>query len=332
MLVRNLEDVKLHINTNNSFEFSQIQTYTEAIQRSLINVIFSEVFIDALDAKINVETPTLTDNETELVYLLQKAIVYLAYGENLTAFMVSASGQGLHVIKTDTKLPLFRELRIEYSDIICELGYNAIEDAAKLLYKHAEADEFDLFQGSEEFEYLYRRFILTAVEFHRAYPIAYSRRTYEAIKSAMDDVEQFVILPALGKAYYDTLLERIVDNDLQSDDRLILPLIRRCIANLTVAVAAKKFRAKATSKGWVVISQESSGTEFSQNKKPVSSGDMISVSEPAQIAGNGYLNALKDFLFENANSYPLYKASTAYTDQLADLTPINNTENKGVIL
>lgn len=332
MLVRNIEDVKLHINTNNSFEFSQIQTYTEAIQRSLINVLFSEAFIDALDAKINVETPTLTENETKLVDLLQKAIVYLAYGENLTAFMVSATGQGLHVIKTDTKLPLFRELRIEYSDIICELGYNAIEEAAKLLYKHADADEFDLFNGTEEFEHLYRRFILTAVQFNRAYPIAYSRRTYEAIKSAMDEVEQFVIMPVLGKDYYNTLLERIVDDELDTHDKVILPLIRKCIANLSVAIAAKKFRAKATSKGWVVISQESTGTEFSQNKKPLSNSEIISVSEPAQVAGNGYLNALKDFLFENANSYPLYKASTAYTDQLADLTPINNTENKGIIL
>jgi hypothetical protein len=332
MLVRNIDDVKTHINTNESFAFDQIKPYTEAIQRNLINPLFSEAFIDALDAKYNDVSPVLTDNELKLITLLQKAIIFIAYGENLSAFMVSATNQGLHVIKTDTKLPLFRELRIEYSDIITELGYSAIEDAAKILFKNAEAEEFDLFQNSEEFEHMYRRFIYDAVTFNKYYPIAYSRRTFEAIKTAMDEVEQFIIRPLLGDDYYDNLLEKIVDDDLIADDRLLLPLIRKAVANLTVAVAAQKFRAKATSKGWVIISQESTGTEYSQNKMPVSNAEIMSVSQPAQLAGNGYINALKDYLFNNADKFPLYKASSAYTDQLAESNPLNTTENKGVII
>lgn len=332
MLVRNLEDVKAHLNTNASFEFEQFQPYSSATQRGIINNLFGGDFIDSLDAKFNEPTATLTDKESALIALLQKAIVYISYGENLAAFMVTSTNQGLHIIKTDTKLPLFRELRIELSDIMCELGFNAIEDAAKLLYKHADSEEFDAFQNSEEFTHLYKRFITTALDFNRAYPIAYSRRTYEAIKTAMDEVELFVLQPVLGAAYFNTLHERILDDDLLPEDKALMPLIKKAVANLSVAIAAQKFRAKATSKGWVIISQESTGTEYSQNKLPISNGDVIGVTQPAQIAGNGYLNALKDYLFANADAYPLYKSSSAYTDQLASTEPLNTTENKGVIL
>lgn len=332
MLVRNINDVKLHLNTNATFDFDQIKHYTSAVQNQLIKDLFGDGFIGALDDKFNDENATLSINEQELVKLLQSAIVYIAYAENLTAFMVVSTNQGLHVVKTESKLPLFRELRIEFQDIMAELGYNQIEQAFRLLYNNINDTDFEVFFTSDEYHESFGRFINNASDFNKAYPIAHSRKTYDTIKTVIDEVEEFVLKSVLSAEYFDLLKERILDDELAAEDRKLMPLIKKVLANLTVAIAAEKFKGKATSKGWIVISQESTGTEFSKNQRPLDDNQTRTVVARALEAGNGYLSSLKNYLFTHADDYPLYKASSAYTDQLLSTEPINSSTRKGIIL
>ncbi len=147
-------------------------------------------------------------------------------------------------------------------------------------------------------------------------------------------VERFYIKPTLGTDLYNEIKSQVKTNTVTNFNKLLLDeYIRPSIASISFFEAAPRLQIDISDFG--ITTKEIAANEHL--KRPASS-DLVGKNETkGERDGNLYLTDLREYLFANATTYPLYKSSPAYADRLLESTNIltygsvlNKPENKVV--
>ena len=209
--------------TDADYKFANLQTDIEHETIDLIKLIGQSTY-DAIEVLYQKANPT--EAEADLIKKAQLPILVfaeLAYASN-NDLHTSNNGR---TVKLDEYERQPWEWQIERSESNSRRrGYKALDVLINTLdnYGLAEWDNSEEYKASKEY------FIYTTDQFHKIYPIDNSRQLFMRLQAFMNDPEEDEILPRIGDDRFALLKTRILDDDLDGDDKKLLKKVQRPIA------------------------------------------------------------------------------------------------------
>jgi hypothetical protein len=304
MFIKTKDDYSGILHTANHLEFSRLQPHFNAIQKSLIVNIFGLDFITALDTRYNTTNPNpaLSAEELYLIDNLKTAIACLGFVKAIPQLLIVVMGTGMQ--QAGAK-PVYEWQKLTVQDEILETGWNAVGSAIQYLWAKRNDSKFTAWKDSAA-EKKSRQYLLnSASDFNNCFQIAYSTRTYEALKPSLKEANR-IVNSVIGDALYNEIKTQNIGFNISSNNQYLLDnYIYDTLAQLTISIAIYKLELVYNEEGARVISQPASKT--TQRAKSAASENTKKETATSFIeSGNAYLSELAQYLAANVSTYPLY--------------------------
>lgn len=179
-----------------------------------------------------------------------------------------------------------------------------------------EVTYFNLWKTDPAFTAGSSDFFRTTADFQVYFNINSSRRTYLQLLPILKQAAKVHILPALGRDQYDALAAAVQANNLTEAQEALLVQVRSALAPWAIYDASGKLPALPEHDGFRVVSNaEAVDSRALPQEALIRAIDGIKYAAEKDAKTN--TADLAAFLSDNADDYPLWKASTA--------NPENNT-------
>ncbi|MBS7565154.1 hypothetical protein KHS38_12135 [Mucilaginibacter sp. Bleaf8] len=301
-LLNSTEELKAHFATvDGNIKWPSFKSFEEDAERDVIEPAIGQDTIDVLTGNAG----TLDGVKLQALELLQRSAAYLTvlnWSQTSTfritdqALYISKGNDG--VVISDKKLRDFRSH--------CETaGYNFLDKAIDLMERNLVL--FPSYADSGVRQEQMKNFIRTAIEFSAQKNIRNSRVTFLAMRETMLDVEDHYLPVAMG-AYYPVYKERFLDDDLSQPEKVLLPMIRKAVAFLTIA-GSGDLPLQFTADG-IFVSRLNSSMDFEQ-RDPADQARIQYQLDDLRDKGMRKLNELRTHLIDNATAYPDFQFTAA---------------------
>jgi hypothetical protein len=317
-LVKNLADVQKYLsNLNSTFRYDFINGALADVQASTIANLFGREFIDALSTRYNAPTPSpaLTSQELVLIGHLGSAITHLAFAKDLPTLLVQMGNTGLYQTESQGTKPVYQWQKIEYENALLENAYTPIETAFIYLWANRDHAQFALWKNSAAEKKSLQFVVNTAADFTERFPIAGSRRTYEALKPFIREAELFQIKPIIGDALFDDIKAKIIGFDLGVKYPALIPYLQDAVVQTAIAKSIGRLTTKLDAEGYRVITVQGSGSDSVRNKMTATDSQLDVLKRETMQAAYRYTTLLLNFLNSNLEDYPLFAESDTYKQQ-----------------
>jgi len=222
----------------------------------------------------------------DLIEVLQKPIAYFAVWLASSKLDLKLTNAGFVVSESQGYAPASEHRTKNLKADLLRDAYDSVEVLLRFLEAHI--DDYPLWEDSTAYQENFQFFIRNAVEFDKEVRIDESRLTFLNYRPTMRKIQSLKIIPTISKALADQILLEIKTDALTDENALLLEPIRSALANFTAGIEMK----------------DPALTEF----------------------GTTFLSEVKRILYENPDDYPLFKASTAYEEDM-NLDPYENDED-----
>lgn len=329
-LLRTNEELQLYLgNVANTLSIERLMPTIETVEEDvLVREYLGHAQYVALKTAYTNNTLDQPGNAhlKALLPYTQRLLAYMAVLDFMGELIVKIDGNGLSISKTErqeaARMWQVNKLEERYE----RAGYRAAEGLLNFLAENKAS--YTDWASSDAFEELTNCLISTAAEFNKHYPIGRSRLIFMRMKPAMIDCQLKFIRPVISEAYLDELIEKLRDDDLEPADEKALVLMRKALANYTVAESLLSQVVQLGNMGVVV--KAFLKTEYS-NRNDSAPTDKQSQLLAERCTSNAqfYLSDLSKLLNGNPIDYPTFADSDAYTPDNAqgDLMPTQKPSN-----
>lgn len=284
ILFKTIEEVQENLNINATFELPQIKPYIQLSQlqhlpKYLGNDLLAELLAWYLDEPI--------DENNELIFLLpfvQKVLANFSFQLAAADLDVELTSSGFAVVQNQNLVPASTQRVNSFLSNREKLAYQWVEQLLKFLEENQ--DDYDSWVDSPAYTMNYELFINNARDFDQYVNIDESRLLFTKWWQTMKEIELLIIYPGISKELSEAIKEQVKDESLTPANELILPSIKRALANLT---AGKMWK-----------------------------------DEQMFLTGKNFLVEAKKIMDAAPNNYPLYKNSTSYIEDRTDYNIYDN--------
>lgn len=292
---------KQTIQTTASINYEQqVKKHVDAVQSIFLPRYFPLNFITDMDAFYGNGNGAPNSNQAYVISLLQEALCNFGTVKALPKMIVALTGSGALQAENNTKKPLYEWQKLELENECSEAAWDAIERIFVFLESKIGDPITDKWINTPERANYYSTIITTAIDFNKVYPIGCSRRTFEALKPSMRDVENLIIKPLMDASVYAAYIDEISTGGTESSNAL-KPYLVNAIANLTIGNAIYKLDFKFDEDGArVVTTSAGGGSDKRKVKNLAGRDDKIDVANQCNQLGQQYLNDLKKYLIDNS--------------------------------
>lgn len=140
---------------------------------------------------------------------------------------------------------------------------------------------------------------------------------YQDIKPFIEPAGDMYIKPEIGKSLYDRLKQSIIDNDYNSDELILLNLIRPAVCYYTLYMAMPFIQTKIRNAGLVKNADTTIQT--------ISRQDMLDLRQETLNLASFYLGKITEWMCLYSSKYPQY----SNPDPLNDKSILDNTDYAG---
>jgi hypothetical protein len=151
-----------------------------------------------------------------------------------------------------------------------------------------------------------------------------SRRSFISLVKYCRQVEEDVVKALLC----DDLYSAVLDDTPTAANALLIPMIRRAVANLGLAAAVPHHRIVIDGDGFRVVSQTDQFDDRRNQTNNVHEGAINALAQRAEMEGRKAMAKLEAFLYTNKDDYPLWTASDCYTETPSKGHTIRYSEDK----
>jgi hypothetical protein len=292
---------KQTIQTTASINYEQqVKKHVDAVQSIFLPRYFPLNFIIDMDAFYGNGNGAPNSDQAYVISLLQEALCNFGTVKALPKMIVALTGSGALQAENNTKKPLYEWQKLELENECSEAAWDAIERIFVFLESKIGEPITDKWINTPERANYYSTIITTAIDFNKVYPIGCSRRTFEALKPSMRDVENLIIRPLMDASVYAAYIDEISTGGTESSNAL-KPYLVNAIANLTIGNAIYKLDFKFDEDGArVVTTSAGGGSDKRKIKNLAGRDDKIDVANQCNQLGQQYLNDLKKYLIDNS--------------------------------
>jgi hypothetical protein len=157
----------------------------------------------------------------------------------------------------------------------------------------------------------------TTSDFQNFQNINKSRRTFVAMLPVIKQAAKRHIIPAISEAQYDDMVTKLRESTLSANEKKLLEYVRAALAAWSVHYAAEKFPVLPDQDGFRIISNAEAVDQRAYSAE-VTQAAISGIKYAAEADARQNTADLVAFLHDNADTYPLWKASTS--------NPANNTQ------
>lgn len=299
-IAKTTQEIKLYTEVNANFFPENLLPSELLAQKFVRDVVGNSLYDTILEHYTN---NTLTIPEQQLFPFIQNVMV------NFTMIFFCDAGQ-LEISNAGLQLNLSKERKTGFQWQILDLkkhykrkAFSALESLLNFLYNSLSTD-YPTWHNSDNKKKYCSDFFLDATQFSSFYNIHNDFAFFLQLKPHLVYAGDDCILPILGDALSEDIKTKILNNNLSSNEKILLKYIQKALAYKTIAIAIPQ-----------LISHLD---EFGISENYFSSSQTINASEPARNEfvslllrdcdkkGDTYLYKLRSYLNNNAETFPLY--------------------------
>jgi hypothetical protein len=264
-----------------------------------------------------------TEEQTDALTYLRSVVAKLGLYEYAKIGGVQFTENGMHRMETETYKSAYKYQENQYKDWMLNNGYTALELFLEFLEDNE--DDYPLWKNNTT---VYNKnkslFINTAADFRTYYSKSISRYTFEMLRSLIEDIEIFAILPMMGQDQFDDLKDGVLNKDLSEEEDKLIPLIGKVVAHFTIEEAFKRHWIQID--GNKIVQVELLDSQ-SYEKQGVPTREKLSLAiRHADEYANRHTSILKKFLTDNIDDYPLYKAYIEAKESAEETTELTGED------
>lgn len=243
-----------------------------------------------------------------MLLLIQKAVASFTIAYYSANGAVEISDAGIHVTKTEKRLPASDKKILALRRQNLTAGYAALEMA--VIYAEGNKGTFTQYAASDERPINLSGYINTSVEFPQTIQI--DAELYSRVRSIQLKVEEDLIDTILGTTVAETLRDHILNGGLLDPEKELLKKIRRALAPLTIAEAIPYQLVSLDPTGAYVFSDTVGGISGNvENRTPAELQRLQVTMNKLSMDGEKYKESLRLWMNDNIDSFTGYTASTA---------------------
>lgn len=301
-LIRPISEIKEFVVVNAELN---IKALTPSIYRAERKIIIPWLGKDQYQLIVNgYNASALTTNQQELMKYISGALYNYAVLLSLPSNNVQISSAGIQQIHTEHSKPAFPHAVADLKNELRNAAYEWLEDMLK--YLEEEENNFPVWRNSDAYTKNKSLFINTAERFDECYSIQCKRQTFHKLMPIIREMEEFSILPTIGKDYYNELKTEILQKNISSQNIKVIDYLQKALANFTIANALRAYRVSFGNQG-IVYAEMLESSDNGSAIKAATTEMIMSKANHAEEMGNRNLDALRDFLQSDLDSYPSYK-------------------------
>lgn len=306
---------------NHSMLWLELLPYVEqATDLYCIKYIGSEVYDDLVD-KYQAGTPALSAKEARLLELLQRAVAYYTIAHALPKKLNVLSTMGNMTNSPEGgAAPVSQWSHKNTLWSVTKDADRFLDEVLQYLQDDSISDTpaFSAWKTSSAYTYDKADYFRSTADFQGYHNINDSHRTYKALLPYVKKAQDKYILPILGKTQHGALLTAIKNNTASDIQKELLDLIRKCLAEYTIAMAVPALTVLIEDDGIKVVSR----TDNMDSKSAVASAFFKEAAAGHQATAEQYGRTFQadliDFLFKNKTSFPYWMESEYYLNSLSD--------------
>jgi len=331
MLLKTIQDVKEKVPVIGTMKFENFTPFIKQAERNYIKPYIGEALYNQIESAY--QATTIAPPSTKLLDKCQEAIVmYMLYLWFPTG-QISIGDNGVRISTTETLKTAFQWQIDDAKTSVLNAAGSAMDELVDYLMANRSEADFAPWLSSDAYARIKACMIDTTKRFTELYgPLGNLWTNFVAIRSQMIKTQELIILPAIGKPLYTQLLSEHKMNNMSPANTLVFERIQKALAPLTMERAITELSATIDKNG-ILIFNNSSSSQVLNSKEPAKDAMISKLEMSAANDGAAYLQALKDFLFENIADYPLYSNSTAYDSTTTNTAYQNepDTNNFGML-
>jgi hypothetical protein len=317
MLITTVAEIQSYLPVSVATSFETIQPFIESSERKFIKELLGyEAYTELVKYYAAVQSSgsygSGQDEQAaynELLKLVQKALINLAYYHGYAVLTVAASDGGFHRIESENHKGLYKYQEEELKDLFKKDGFNGLDDVLEYLEENIEY--FPEFEDSDNRLVTKVNIIPDTKTFNAIYGIGSSRLVFLLLKRFMRQTEDFVIRKILGHTLFAEVKAEIVKPEPAEKIVSLLPYLQKPLAYFSVASGIDEMGVNVTDK--MVYFESQQPTFFNSTVKTPATADQLAViKDKAERTGNKYLEDLKMFLLDNATTYTEYSGQQGY--------------------
>ena len=276
----------------------------EAAQKKYVLPILGKALYQVMET----ESLTLPEEPTELLKLVLRAVIPLAYFNDLAMVATQITDMGVGVTQATHFQNAPRWQFLELKKNLEDKGCAALEEL--LIYLNEEKPEGIVWTIPDNYDLL----LNTGKAFNQYYPISQPYRTFESIRPLAKAIETDVIIPLIGEDYFNLLKTKVSPTSLEKQ---ILQLIKKAIAYLTIKVSAELLPVNISADGFTVSLTHNSD-QPNQGQQQAEPTQMSVLINSCDAQGKSYLSMLSELLNNRASLtiFPEYFISAFYKTPL----------------
>ena len=317
-LITSIQQVKQVLRISSVDSDSSLPDMAEAEYTHIIPKIGKELY-DELHTAYSENN--LTEIQEELLLRIQKPLAAYAYYDSLAIQHAMITDAGVRRTTTDNMPSAFRWEFDGVKEVLANKAAQGMESLLEWLEENKVS--FPTYTGSDAYAERSRFLLKSAQDFSNQYRIDQKYRTYNALLTIMDDVEQLYINSMIGADFFAELKALDAPTDL---DKEVISYLKKAIAHLTLNHAFEKNTVTMTEKGPSIYDRHA---DRSENTRAQPSMDMMTATMQAlQRDGQTYLKKAKKVLDANASGtvFETYFTSTHYS---APAEPVDQNKGRG---
>lgn len=301
MLFAEISDVKSFVGggANLSMEIASINpTMFMAAQKYLVPAL-GPLWQELKDAY---DEDDLSPAQEAILPFVQRPLAYLSLYEYTQVASVQFGEAGLFRVEGENAKTPYKYQENAYKDHMLHTGYESIEWMLKFLY--ANKDDYPSWRDSNAFQNLFGCILNLAEDMRGAYSRYLSRYTFEIIRPIISDVENFALVPLMGKDQYADLISKIQENNLSDTERQLVALCQRAVANMAMMEATARLWVRIEG-AHVVQTERLEPQGYEKTTPPIASALGFKMRRE-ELMGNRYIAQVKSYLIDHLSDFPLY--------------------------
>lgn len=269
---------------------------------------------DRIADKYTANPNSLDAEEKVLLERIEEVLVRLAFWDYSRDGQLEISTSGFHTNTTETRKTPWQWQIEDTRANLKFTGYQAIQKL--LVYLHADPSVFTEWETSEERILHTKRIFVHASDFSLYHNIQDNFCVFHEMRDSIRSVEENVIRKVISDDLFNEIVGQVLQGTLSADNKALLKLIKATLSKLAIVDAIPGLATLMSQAG--IIESYVSDRQSMRATTPARSELISLLIRQAADAGRKAQIDLEKFLYANHATYPLYEASTAYTDQLAD--------------
>jgi hypothetical protein len=311
LIFSNIEEINEVLPVPLSVDFAALKPSIEPIQNKWLKpLIGNDQFSKIIEWLTG--TDVLSNEKNELIRLCRYPLSQIILRESSDIINIMITQGGFQVAKTENteiasanRVLLFKEQLTMNS----QMGFDQLID-----FLENNADDFTEYKDSPERKARKKLLIPSAREFNTGLiGIEINHFVFEKIRAVLETYEARFLIKVLGAELYAHIKTKTSNSESLGVYAPLLPLIQKALPGVVLADTITALNLKVDERG-VYISIIRNANEAQQTEK----SGVSSVIESHRKYSSERFEDLAAHLIENAENYPLFSASQAFTDRGAE--------------